>query len=208
MVLIPTLMPHPSPKARFLKSYADPSALPADGLPQVAFLGRSNAGKSSLINSVTGVKDLAKVSALPGRTRLINVFDVEGRYHLVDLPGYGFASASYAEREKLAHLIHGYLSTSERLCSAVLIVDSRLGPTDADRDMIQSLFQSDIPFLLVANKSDKLSRAELHRTLASMRANYPGMLVIGHSAVTGAGRGEIARAIGTFTRQGLSSGRP
>jgi GTP-binding protein len=187
-------MPHPSPKTRFLTSYADPSALPAEGLPQVAFLGRSNAGKSSLINSLTGV-DLARVSGTPGRTRLINLFEVDGRYHLVDLPGYGFAAASKMEREKLAELIHGYLGTSELLRLAVVIVDSRLGPTDSDRDMIESLSQSGIPFLLVSNKADKLSRTELSQSMASMRANYPGASVIAHSAVTGAGRGEIAEAI-------------
>lgn len=180
-----------SPPAVFLKSYADPQLLPQEGLPQVAFLGRSNAGKSSLINALTGVKDLARTSATPGQTKLVNFFDVGRRYHLVDLPGYGYAQKSKGEREQLSALIQGYLHVSSLLRLAVVIVDSRLGPTDADEEMMEYLNSIGVPFVIVANKIDKLSRSEMTRSVNAIRAQYPQQLVIAHSIVTGAGKGEL-----------------
>lgn len=188
------MSPSPS-KTRFLKSFSDPAALPTDGLPQVVFLGRSNAGKSTLINALTGVEGLANVSASPGRTRLINLFVVDNKYHLVDLPGYGFAKGSKEDREKLTELIRGYLHGSALLRFAVVIVDSRLGPTDSDREMIHSLFELGVPFLLVANKTDKLAHGELQKVMTDMQTDYPGVTIIAHSVVTRTGQNEIRDAI-------------
>lgn len=185
---------------RFVRSYADPSAVATGELPQVAFLGRSNAGKSSLLNSISATANLARVSATPGRTRLINVFDVGGKYQLVDLPGYGFATGSKAEREKLAELIHGYLSTALLLRLAIVILDSRIGPTDTDRDMIESLHISEIPFVLVLTKTDKLSRTQVTQALDSVRALYPDVRSIAYSSMTGTGRGELLDIINQTVR--------
>ncbi|MCC7522693.1 YihA family ribosome biogenesis GTP-binding protein [Candidatus Uhrbacteria bacterium] len=182
-------------KSSFIRSYSDPAMLPKEGLPQVAFLGRSNAGKSSLINSLTDSKNLARVSATPGLTRLINIFDVAGKFHLVDLPGYGYAKMSRIEREGLTALIHDYLSTSKLLQLAVVIVDSRIGPTKDDRELIDSLHQADIPFILVANKVDKLSRTELSQIMSTLQVSVPGVPIVAHSSVTGAGSGELYEEI-------------
>lgn len=179
----------------FLRSYADPTALPKDGLPQVAFFGRSNAGKSSLINSLTKTKDLARTSSSPGQTRLINIFDFSGIFHLVDLPGYGFAQGSKKERHALFELIDGYLDNTELLRLAVVILDSRIGATDDDMELITHLENMGIPFFIIANKSDKLSRSELSRTLEEMRAKFGNIPVFPHSAITSAGRSELYDAI-------------
>lgn len=181
-------------KAQFVKSYSDPSALPKTGLPEIALVGRSNAGKSSLINTLTGVKGLAKTSASPGLTKLINYFDVDGRFHLVDLPGYGFAKASAATRDALQDLILGYLSEAKLLKLVVVIVDSRLGPTDMDEEMLEALRRAELPFLIVATKVDKLSRSELTRSLDDIKSKY-GENVLGFSAVTGVGKGELYAAM-------------
>lgn len=183
------ISPHMA-SATFLQSYSDPTVLP-EGIPQIAFLGRSNAGKSSLINAITGVKGLARTSATPGRTRLLNVFEVDRRYHLVDLPGYGFATGSKMEREELTQLIDGYLTATESLKLAVVIVDARLGPTRIDDEMIESLRMSGVPLVIIANKADKCSKSELAKMMASIRAANPDAIVIAHSVVSGIGKGEL-----------------
>lgn len=195
------------PNAIFLSSYADPALVPHDGLPQVVFLGRSNAGKSSLINSITGVKDLARTSATPGRTRLINVFDIDHLFHLVDLPGYGYAKLRHAEREALSALIKGYIQTSPRLRLAVVIVDCRIGPTDSDRDMVEWLQAMALPFILVANKADKLPSSELAKSVADLKRQYPGVPVVVHSAVTHVGKGELMDTIKTMLKASVTSDR-
>ena len=189
-----------STNTHFLRSYADPAAVAELELPQVAFLGRSNAGKSSLLNSISATANLARVSATPGRTRLINVFDVAGKYHLIDLPGYGFAAGSKQEREKLGELIHGYLSTATLLRLAIVLLDSRIGPTDADRDMIESLHISNIPFMLVLTKCDKLSRTQMTQALASLQALYPDAQSLTYSSTTGMGRGQLLDIINQTVR--------
>jgi GTP-binding protein len=190
----------PSPRARFITSCSNPEQLPATHLPRVVVLGRSNAGKSSLINALTGVKNLATVSATPGRTRLINLFDVGGRYELVDLPGYGYAKGSHQERDQLTYLIDGYLNTVPSPRLAIIIVDSRLGPTDADREMIDYVEMRGIPTAIVANKIDKLSKSEQSKSIHGIKSAHPQVSVIGHSAVTGSGKGELVETIDRYTK--------
>ncbi len=187
-------------QAVFLKSYADPKQVPQDGPPQVAVLGRSNVGKSSLINSLANDKKLAKTSSTPGRTQLINLFAFGKEFVLVDLPGYGYAKAPGAKREMLRDLIIGYLEQAGPLAGAVLITDARLGPTELDRDMIEALERSDIPFTLVANKIDKLSRSERVERLRALGVAYPKARIVAHSAETKEGRGELLDAIRILVR--------
>lgn len=185
----------PPSKTQFIKSYSDPAQIPPSGLPQVVFLGRSNAGKSSLINSLTGIKQLARVSSMPGRTRLINVFEVAGLFQLIDVPGYGYAKGSHVERERLLDLISEYLRTSTMLRLAVLIIDSRLGPTESDKEMMEHLTASEIPFVVIANKVDKLSRTQLIRAMSDMQNTHPDVTFIPHSSISGVGRGELLDVI-------------
>lgn len=180
--------------ATFVKSYADPNLVPKDGLPQVVLLGRSNAGKSSLINSITGVPGLAKTSSAPGLTRLINVFSMDKQYELVDLPGYGYAKASRNERERVLDMLSGFLSVATRLKLVVIILDSRLGPTPIDKEVIEQVQRSGLPFLLVANKADKPSRMELRQIVQELERTYSNIPVLVHSTVSGDGRGLLLDA--------------
>src|SRR5688572_2052011 len=186
--------------ATFIKSYADPELVPKDALPQVAMLGRSNAGKSSLINSITGVDGLAKTSAAPGRTRLINIFSIDKQYELVDLPGYGYAKASKNERDRLLDLLSGFLSSAMRLKLVVIILDSRLGVTPVDNEVIEQVQRSGLPLLFVANKADKPSRMQLRQIIESIERTYPNVPVVAHSTVSGDGRGLLIDAFSRATK--------
>jgi GTP-binding protein len=170
------------------------------GPRQVAVLGRSNVGKSSLINSLARDKKLAKTSATPGRTQLINLFGFGKEFVLVDLPGYGYAKASSGKRDALKDLIVGYLEEAGPLAGAVLITDARLGPTDLDKDMLDALVRADIPVILVANKIDKLSRSERTERLRSLGVAHPGLRLLAHSSENGDGRGELVEEIRKLAR--------
>ena len=154
------------------------SQFPADPRPQVAFSGRSNVGKSSLINTLLGRKSLARVSGSPGKTITINFYDVDKKLYFVDLPGYGFAKRSEAERRRFSTLTDGYFVTNpnrDRLCLVIQLVDIRIGPTDDDRMMIDFLQSTGTPFLIVASKADKLSKTAAAQSLSSIAAEYPGV---------------------------------
>lgn len=152
--------------AKFIKSIADirsyrEFSLAGSSAPEICVVGRSNVGKSSFINFLTRRKKLAKTSSTPGRTRLINLFDIdEWRFVLVDLPGYGYARVSRGEKEKWDALLGGYLETSDRLLHAFVLVDSRIAPTELDILMIKYLYFYQIPFTVFATKCDKLSGAQ------------------------------------------------
>ena len=134
--------------------------------PEICMLGRSNVGKSSFINFLTGRNKLAKTSSTPGRTRLINLFNINaGQFVLVDLPGYGYAKVGKAEKDKWDALLGGYVETSEKLKHAFVLVDSRIEPTVLDKQTVNYLYYCQIPFSVFATKCDKLSRAELGRSV-------------------------------------------
>jgi GTP-binding protein len=135
------------------------------GLPEIAIVGKSNVGKSSLINCVLNNKKIAKVSGAPGKTRLINLFRVNDRFFIVDLPGYGFARAPQYEKDKWAQMIEGYLSASENLRLVLQLVDVRHTPTAEDQMMIRYLRHYDRPFVVIATKCDKVSGAERGRRI-------------------------------------------
>ena len=147
-------------KAKFQTSLAEFKDFPGQGLPEIAFAGKSNVGKSSLINALTHNSKLARTSSEPGKTRLVNFFLLNDSFYLVDLPGYGFARASKQEKEKWSGMIEGYLQKSENLRHVVQLVDIRHAPTEEDQMMTNYLRHYEIPFTVVATKADKLSKAQ------------------------------------------------
>jgi GTP-binding protein len=147
-------------QADFIKSAAKPKDYPPPELPEVAFVGRSNVGKSSLINVLANRKALVRTSSTPGRTQLINFFDINNILTLVDLPGYGYAKAPPDVRKQWGSMIETYLSKRENLKTVVLILDIRRTPTDGDLDMLRYLGTYGIPPIIVLTKCDKLSRNE------------------------------------------------
>ena len=148
--------------AEFIVSVADPAKLPDLGAPEIAFAGKSNGGKSSFINFLTGTGKLARTSGDPGRTRLVNFFGVNnGKLVFVDLPGYGFAKVSKSEKAKWGSMIEGYLTGSKNLKNVFVLLDVRHEPTSDDKMLLNFLYHYNIPFTVIATKCDKLSRAQL-----------------------------------------------
>ena len=154
-------------KAEFTLSAPTESMCPKDTKPEYAFIGRSNVGKSSLINMLTGNKRLAKTSATPGKTLLINHFIINNEWYLVDLPGYGFAKRSKKELQRLEQMINGYILQREQLVNVFLLVDVRLEPQKIDLDFIQWLGTSSVPFAIVFTKADKLSQTKVNQNVAA-----------------------------------------
>ncbi|MCE5174496.1 MAG: ribosome biogenesis GTP-binding protein YihA/YsxC [Bacteroidales bacterium] len=147
--------------ATFIISNAKLSGCPQDGLSEYAFIGRSNVGKSSLINMLTGVKDLAKTSSKPGKTLLINHFLINQSWYIVDLPGYGFAKVGKKMREELHKLVTDYVLKREQLACLFVLIDSRHEAQQIDLDFLEFLGENEIPFAIVFTKTDKITQAEL-----------------------------------------------
>lgn len=186
----------PVKQAEFFVSNSDPAKCPKPDRPEYAFIGRSNVGKSSLINMLTGRTSLAKISGKPGKTQLINHFVIDNEWYLVDLPGYGYAQVSKTDREKFAALIDGYLTGRPNLLCIFVLVDSRIEPQKIDLDFMYNLGEKGLPFVIVFTKTEKLGPAKLQATLDTYRAKLleyweeaPQIFVT--SAVTAAGREDI-----------------
>ena len=179
--------------ASFVTSLAAYHEQPPITLRQLAVVGKSNVGKSSLINALCNRKKLCKTSATPGKTRLINVFLINEAFHLVDLPGYGFAKAPKAERDKWGAMIEGYLEGSKHLKRVLHLVDIRHAPTRDDQMMVEYLRHYDIPFTVVATKADKLSKAARGRSipLICRTLAVQPWEVIPYSSEDGTGREKI-----------------
>jgi len=176
---------------------------PESDLPEVAFSGRSNVGKSSLLNKLVRRKALARVSATPGKTREINFFRVNDAFHLVDLPGYGYARVSKTARQAWRPLIEGYLRTSEQLRGVVQLIDARHAPSPDDLRMMDFLASLGVPTIVVATKVDKLGNAERAVRLAEL-AEQLGVeedQLLPFSARTGEGRDDLAEAVVTLLAQ-------
>lgn len=185
--------------AEFVSSAVKAANYPTGELPEVALAGRSNVGKSSLLNRLVNRKGLARSSNTPGRTRLLNFFLVNGLFRLVDLPGYGYAKVPVGERESWRKMVEGYLETRENLRGVVLLVDSRHPPTAQDAQMYDWLRHQGVPAAVVATKADKLSRSRLLQSLKVIRATLPlaeGDQLVPFSAETGLGREELLKIIG------------
>ena len=156
-------------------SAGDLRQFPKETQPQIAFSGRSNVGKSSLMNALLGRKKLARVSGTPGKTITVNFYDVDRKLYLVDLPGYGFAKRPYADKERWSLLTDGYFTrnpSSDALKLVLQLVDVRTGPTDEDITMINYLIDSSIPFLVVLTKCDKLSKTALSARVKEIEEEY------------------------------------
>lgn len=182
--------------AEFIKGIRGTNPITHDGTPQVAFVGRSNAGKSSLINSLTGQKKLVKVSDKAGKTTEINFFLIDKKFYLVDLPGYGFAKANLEFREKLKKLIYWYLTAEDvQVGLVVIVIDSRVGITPFDKQMIEILSDQGHNFLIAANKIDKLSKNEAAKQIAKIKKDAGEVEVIASSAVVPKGSDDLLRRI-------------
>ena len=183
-------------KAKFKCSSERISQVPKDDFKDIAYIGRSNVGKSSLVNMLTGIKGLAKVSGTPGKTKLINHFTINDSWYLVDLPGYGYARVSKSARGEFSKIITDYVLKCEKLHFLFVLVDSRLEPQKIDLNFIELLGQNGIPFGIIFTKADKLSQAQLNRsittykrTLSEQWEELPPMLI--SSSEKGTGREEI-----------------
>ena len=187
--------------AEFVRSAFEESQWPRDRRPEVAFLGRSNVGKSSMINSLLRTKGLARTSSTPGRTQALNFFLINERFYFVDLPGYGFARAPREVRESWGRLVTDYLAKRDSLVLSIHIVDSPHEPTKLDLQLREWLLANGKPFLTVATKSDKLSQNESHKNLARAQkvldavGRGAGGGLLAYSATTGRGREGVWRAI-------------
>ena len=187
----------------FMLGVTSMPALPGTDVPEVAFAGRSNVGKSSLINAVTGRRQLARTSGTPGRTREINFFDVGGRIRIVDLPGHGYASAPKAVVKAWTGLIHDYLRGRVNLARVFLLIDARHGLKKADEPVMETLDVAAVSWQAVLTKADKLKPAELEKRIAETEAAvakhpaaFPG--IISTSSNTGAGIENLRQAIHTL----------
>lgn len=155
--------------AKFVISNTDVKKCPTGGLPEYAFIGRSNVGKSSLINMLTGYKGLAMTSQKPGKTQLINHFLINDEWHLVDLPGYGYARLGQSAREKLRTMIESYILRREQLLSLFVLVDCRHEPQRIDLEFIQWVGEHGVPFAIIFTKADKLSKGRLSANVDAYR---------------------------------------
>ena len=179
--------------AEFITSLADYGPFPGKGLPQIAVAGKSNVGKSTLINTLCRRNKLARTSSTPGKTRLINIFLLNSAFHLVDLPGYGFAKVDKKEKQRWADMMQRYFTEAPELRHVLCLVDIRHEPTEDDITMNRFLREMDIPFTVIATKADKISRGARQKYLAPIcRAlSVQPWEILCFSGVDGAGRPEL-----------------
>lgn len=185
-------------KAEFVRSAAKASDFPRDRLPQVAFAGRSNVGKSSVINRLLNRKNLARVGAAPGKTTHINYFLIDEKFYLVDLPGYGYAKVSKGERERWGRLMEEWFSDNTLMTLGMMIVDARHKPTADDQTMAEWFQGSGRPFAVVANKLDKLKKSQVEPALQLVRETLElteADILLPFSAEKGMGKEDLIRLL-------------
>ena len=186
-------------KAEFTRGVIGNDYSTKDDLPHIAFFGRSNAGKSSVINSLTNRRNLVKVSKMPGKTLEANFFRINQTFYLIDFPGYGYAKHSINNRNKLVKRIFWYVKHSNARPKAVfLITDAKVGLTVLDREMIQVLKESGYPIVIVANKIDKLNKAAAEKQLFLVKKEVQDIPVLAYSAKTNEGKEELIQKITEF----------
>ncbi|MEX2512621.1 MAG: ribosome biogenesis GTP-binding protein YihA/YsxC [Cyclobacteriaceae bacterium] len=196
---------------QFLMSNSDPNKCPAPNKPEFAFIGRSNVGKSALINMLTNHKHLAKISGRPGKTQLINHFDIDNRWYMVDLPGYGFAKVSKKLKADWDKMIKTYLTERENLMTTFVLVDSRLNPQKIDIDFILWCAQNEISTVIIFTKADKQSQSKTHENVNKFIGEMEQLfeeapLFFVTSATTAMGRDELVGFIEENVREYYSAG--
>ena len=190
-------------KAEFVRSAVSREGFIRDGRPQIAFAGRSNVGKSSVINRLLGRKNFARVGATPGKTSQINYFRIDEKIYFTDLPGYGYAKVSQAERDRWGRLMESYFAEEGLITLGVLIVDARHKPTADDMTMCDWFKNAGCPLIVAANKLDKLKKSEIEPNLAQIRATLTldeNTLLIPFSAEKGIGKNELLAAIDRYCK--------
>ncbi|GAA4458676.1 ribosome biogenesis GTP-binding protein YihA/YsxC [Nibrella saemangeumensis] len=192
--------------AEFVISNSDPQKCPPPKKPEYAFIGRSNVGKSSLINMLTGRNSLAKTSGRPGKTQLINHFIINNEWFLVDLPGYGYAKVSKTDRENWGTMIDTYLTTRSNLVCTFVLVDARIDPQKIDLEFMAKLGEKGLPFVIVFTKTEKLSKTALQKQLDQYRETMLQTWeevpqIFTSSATSGAGRDEILAFIQSLNQE-------
>ncbi|MFZ1517404.1 MAG: ribosome biogenesis GTP-binding protein YihA/YsxC [Ignavibacteriaceae bacterium] len=184
---------------KFIASAFSIAELPKEKLPEVVLCGRSNVGKSSFINSLFNRKNLAKTSSTPGKTRSINYYDIDSKFYLVDLPGYGYAKISQSERKKWGKLINDFFTTSKNIVLTVHVLDSRHKPTELDIQLNNMLRNLNLPYLVLLNKSDKLKQSEFAKGVKQVKEFFPELLLnenlFYYSSVKGTGSKEIKKVL-------------
>ena len=180
--------------ARYITSVVTKEKLIMDEIPEISFVGRSNVGKSSLINNLTSIKNLAKTSQVPGLTKMVNYFDInDGQLRFVDLPGYGYAKVGRKQKDVWSSLMGDYLSLSNSLKLVFLLVDIRHEPSELDLMMVNYLISQKIPFAVIATKADKLSKSAINNSIfaISKALNTRKEMIFVHSSQTGLGKEQI-----------------
>ena len=199
--------------SRFIAAATDVAHFPIPTVPEIAFLGRSNVGKSSVINSLVGTK-LARTSSTPGRTRSINFFEIRWpgkprpEFIFADLPGYGYAKVSREVSQEWPKFIEPYLQQRPTLALCIALVDVNVPPQQNDRQLLEYLSSSGRDFLIVGTKSDRLSNNQLQNALRQLGEQYPAARLLPYSSKSGSGRDELWKQIRQTAQQGLADGTP
>lgn len=187
--------------AEFVRSAYNNSHWITDERPEIAFLGRSNVGKSSLLNSLVGRKGLARTSNTPGRTQCINYFLVNGKFYFVDLPGYGYAKVSKSMRADWGKMARDYLTDRGQLVLFIQLVDARHPPSELDQQLNDWLLANEKPHIVVATKADKLSANALAKQLSVIKREMPESKILSYSSSTGKGRDQLLDEIGNSLKK-------
>ncbi len=186
--------------ASFYKSVSDLKGLPASSLPEIVFVGRSNVGKSTLLNSLTGRKALAKTSSTPGKTQLINYFTINERCYFVDLPGYGYAKVAKGQRYEWGRLLGGYIRERDHIALVVLLIDSRHPDMESDRQMMEFLEYYERPYGIVLTKYDKLKQKEKSRAKRALKScSLKTKFIVNYSALSGEGKDDLLEQLDNYT---------
>ncbi|MBU3923191.1 ribosome biogenesis GTP-binding protein YihA/YsxC [Patescibacteria group bacterium] len=186
-------------KAEFIKGVIGDDYSVRDDFSQIAFLGRSNVGKSSVINSLIGQKQIVRVSRIPGKTREANFFRIDNSFYFVDFPGYGYAKRSIKERNKMIKRIFWYIEYSNvRPKAVILIIDVKVGLTDLDREMIKILQKNEHNIIIIANKIDKLGKIATEKNISAIKEKLPQILIFPYSAKTKKGKDKLIEKIASF----------
>ena len=189
-------------KQEFVSSVYNLADLPKSDLPQIVLCGRSNVGKSSFINSLYNRKNLAKTSSTPGKTRSINFYSIDSKYFIVDLPGFGYAKVSQAERKKWGSLINNFFKESKNISLVFHFVDSRHHPTELDIKLNNMLRELNLPYNIILNKMDKLKQSEVSLTVKTIKQYFPELILnenlFLYSALKGTGKKEIKKLLNSL----------